>query len=74
MKVFYTQKMLAFAGEDSPSPRKPALVMQAWSRAGLTLEVEEPEALAIDDLALAHDRQHVEDILSLQKDWGGPGF
>ncbi len=70
MKVFYTQKMLAFAGEDSPSPRKPALVMQAWSRAGLTLDVEEPAALTVEDLSLAHDRTHVEDILSLRKDNG----
>ena len=67
MKVFFTHKMVAQAGEDSPSPRKPALVVAAWKQAGIPLDIEAPYPVTVDDFALAHDRQHVEDILALKK-------
>lgn len=49
---------------DSPSPGKPALVMEGWREAGIPLDVEEPEAATKDDLCLVHGRNHVEDILA----------
>lgn len=70
MKVFYTPKMVAHAGGDSPSPHKPPLVVQAWRDAGIPLAIEEPDPVTVDDFALAHDRQHVEDILAMRKDNG----
>ncbi|HRJ73316.1 MAG TPA: hypothetical protein PLS03_13915 [Terrimicrobiaceae bacterium] len=70
MKVFYTPKMVAQAGGDSPSPRKPPLVVEAWKEAGIPLDIEEPDPVTVDDFSLAHDRQHVEDILALRKDNG----
>ncbi len=70
MKVFYTPKMVASGGGDSPSPRKPPLVIAAWERAGIPLDIEEPDPATLHDFALAHDRSHVEDILALRKDNG----
>lgn len=66
MKVFYTPKMVAHAGGDSPSPHKPPLVVQAWRDAGIPLAIDEPDPVTVDDFALAHDREHVEEILSLR--------
>ena len=58
--------MVALEGGDSPSPRKPRLVIEAWTSAGIPLEIEEPEPVAVDDFALAHDREHVERILAFK--------
>ncbi len=70
MKVFYTPKMVAHAGGDSPSPHKPPLVVQAWRDAGIPLAIEEPDPVTVDDFALVHDKSHVDDILALRKDNG----
>lgn len=67
MKIFYTSRMVAPARSGSPSPEKPGLVVEGWREAGIPLDIEEPEAATVDDFALAHDRRHVEEILSLRK-------
>jgi acetoin utilization deacetylase AcuC-like enzyme len=67
MKVFYTPKMVAPALSGSPSPEKPALVVEGWKAANIPLDIEEPEPATVDDFALAHDRTHVEKILTLKK-------
>ena len=67
MKVFYTPKMVAQAGEFSPSPRKPAFVVAAWEEAGILLDLEKPAPATIAQLSLAHDAEHVKNILSRQK-------
>jgi acetoin utilization deacetylase AcuC-like enzyme len=66
MKVFYCDKMVAFAGGDSPSPKKPVLVVEAWRKVGIPLDVEEPEPVTVDDFALAHERAFVERVLELR--------
>jgi len=74
MKVFYTPKMVAQAGEFSPSPRKPTFVVGAWQEAGIPLDLEEPVPATIAQLSLAHDLEHVKDILSRQKANGFGNF
>lgn len=74
MKVFYTPKMVAQAGEFSPSPRKPAFVVSAWQESDIPLDLEEPAPATIAKLSLAHDSEHVKDILSRQKANGFGNF
>lgn len=62
--VFYTDAMVA-DGVTSPSAKKPKAVVAAWRR-HLPIEIREPVAATIDDFALAHDRRHVDDVLSLR--------
>lgn len=64
MKVFYSDKMVAQEGGDSPSARKPKLVVDAWVATGIPLEIEVPDPVSVDDFALAHDRAHVESVLA----------
>jgi len=59
--------MVAQGGGYSPSPRKPSLVVDAWRKAGIPLDIEEQIPVTIDDFTLAHESQHVEDILALRK-------
>jgi acetoin utilization deacetylase AcuC-like enzyme len=66
MKVFYTDRMVADSGSFSPSAHKPREVVQSWQALGLPLEFVEPEGVTIDQLALAHDRSFVENVLSCQ--------
>jgi acetoin utilization deacetylase AcuC-like enzyme len=70
MKVFYTDRMVAESESFSPSAHKPREVIQSWQALGLTLEIVEPEAATIDQLALAHDRSFVEDVLFCRCDNG----
>lgn len=66
MKVFYSDKMVAQEGGDSPSARKPKLVVDAWVATGIPLEIEAPDPVSVDDFALAHDRVHVESVLAFK--------
>jgi len=67
MKVYYTPKMVAQEGGFSRSPQKPALAVEAWKAAGIPLDIEEPPPVTVEELSLAHDRKHVESILSLRE-------
>jgi len=64
LPVFYTPRMVADSGSFSPSAAKPAQVVAAWRYHGLPIEVIEPVPVTVDQLARAHDRTHVEDILA----------
>jgi acetoin utilization deacetylase AcuC-like enzyme len=67
MKVFYTPKMVALEGGFSHSPQKPALAVGAWLEAGIPLDIEEPMPVTAEEFSLAHDRRHVEGILSFRE-------
>jgi acetoin utilization deacetylase AcuC-like enzyme len=63
LPVFYSPEMVANPSSFSPSAAKPALVVAAWQRLRLPIEVVAPVPATIDELALAHDRAHVEGLL-----------
>ena len=64
MRVFFTDRMVAESSSFSPSAHKPLAVVRSWQALGIPLELVEPEAVTLDQLALAHDRAFVEDVLS----------
>lgn len=64
--VFFRPEMSALnAGSYSPSAGKPALVVKDWLDRGLIEEgdIETFEPVTRDDLALAHERRYVDDVL-----------
>jgi acetoin utilization deacetylase AcuC-like enzyme len=63
LPVFYSPEMVAPSGSFSPSAAKPREVVASWQRRGLPLEILEPARASLDDLARAHDREHVRAIL-----------
>jgi acetoin utilization deacetylase AcuC-like enzyme len=64
LPVFFTPRMVAASGSFSPSAAKPAQVVASWQARGLAIELFEPAPVTVDQLARAHDRSHVEDILA----------
>lgn len=62
MKVFYTPKQAADSGSFSPSAAKPPLVVAAW-QAAVNIEIMPVPALTEDDLAMAHQRKYVRNVL-----------
>ena len=67
LPVYYTPRMVADSASFSPSAAKPAQVVAAWRRHGLAIEVVEPVPVTVEQLARAHDRDHVERILAGRK-------
>jgi acetoin utilization deacetylase AcuC-like enzyme len=67
LTVVFSDRMVA-PSEDSfsPSAAKPAQVVADWRTCGLPLRVVEPKPVTADQLALAHSRNFVEAVLSLQ--------
>lgn len=68
--VFYSPKQVAVTSSMSPSAGKPAAVVASWQQRGLPVRIVEPRPVTVDDLALAHDRSFVEDVLALRRDNG----
>lgn len=64
LPVFYTPRMVADSGSFSPSAAKPAQVVAHWGTLGLPIDVREPSPVTVEQLARAHDRDHVEQILA----------
>jgi acetoin utilization deacetylase AcuC-like enzyme len=62
--VFYTDKLLADSGSDSPSAGKPKFVVEAWRRAGLPIDWRTVIPATVDDLCLAHHPEFVSSILA----------
>lgn len=65
-KVVYDERMNAPAQGASPSAAKPAHMMRAWQATWPAVEVRPVQPVDVDTLSLAHDRDHVEDILALR--------
>lgn len=68
--VFYTAAQVAEKFSYSPSAGKPADVVASWRARGYPIRLVAPVPVTIDDLALAHDRRFVEDVLALRVDNG----
>ena len=65
--VYYSPEMVADSGAYSPSSAKPIHVVASWRERGFPIEVIAPPALSAEDLALAHDREMVDDILACRR-------
>ena len=64
IRIFYTGAMVADSQSFSPSAHKPAEVVRSWQLLGVDLEIITPEAVSIEQLARAHDRTFVTDVLA----------
>jgi acetoin utilization deacetylase AcuC-like enzyme len=64
LPVYFTGDMVAPRQRHSPSADKPAKVVASWALLGLPIEILEPEPVTARQLCLAHDRGHVENILT----------
>lgn len=69
MKIFYRPEQTVLGNVDalSPSAGKPAQVVASWLELDSTAEVIGFEPVTRDDLALAHDRSHVDGVLDLTR-------
>ena len=65
--VFYRPEMCANSQSFSPSSAKPALVVQAWQDAGQSIEIKSFEPLTRGEIAVAHSRKMVDEILDGQR-------
>lgn len=70
LRVYYSPEMVAVFPIDSPSPRKPALVVADWAAQRLGIEVVPPTPVDRDDYFLAHDRAFVEAVFAGRRDNG----
>ena len=64
IRIFYAGAMVADSQIFSPSAHKPAEVVRSWQLLGVDLEIITPEAVSIEQLARAHDRAFVTDVLA----------
>ena len=69
--VFFSPQMVAESGCESPSAAKPAQVVESWRKNFPDdVEVIAPTPVTVDEIARAHDRQFVEDVLACRRDNG----
>lgn len=66
MRVVYSEQMVAPAQGYSPSAAKPTAVMAAWRDNWPNLIVRAAEPVSVGQLALAHERAYVEDVLAMR--------
>ncbi len=69
INVFYTPKMSADSRSYSPSASKPALAVASWLQK-FAINVVEPEPVDLIELARAHDKAYIQNILSCRKNNG----
>lgn len=62
--------MVADSASFSPSAAKPLQVVASWRRLGLPLEEFKPTPCTLDELARAHERRFVRDVLELRAENG----
>jgi acetoin utilization deacetylase AcuC-like enzyme len=68
--VFYAPEQVAMPQRASPSASKPADVVASWQAKDYPIHIVRPQPVTPDDLALAHERQYVDDVLALRADNG----
>lgn len=61
--VAFSQRQVSCPATTSPSPRKPAWVVDDWLVHQLPIRLVEPVPVSRDQLARAHDREYVEGVL-----------
>jgi len=65
IRVFYSPRQSAAANLSfSPSAQKPALVVDAWQRSGIPVEIICPQPATHADLHRAHDPEYVRGVLT----------
>lgn len=62
--------MVADSGSYSPSAGKPALAVASWLERGFDIDVIEPAPASLAQLYRAHNPDHVNDVMSCQKNNG----
>ncbi len=67
LTVVYSDAMVAPAQGGSPSAAKPAAVVADWRARGFPLRVLPAEPVTVAQLALAHGRGYVEDVLARRR-------
>ena len=68
LKVFYNPKQTAKTSESfSPSAIKPAEVLKSWQEKNFDIEVVDFSPATIEDLCLAHSREHVLGVMELTR-------
>jgi len=65
--VFYSQQVVAPDQGASPSAHKPAQVVADWLAHDLPIELTPPAPVTREQLALAHDKAFVDDVLSCRQ-------
>jgi len=65
--VHFDLRQVAHPQSYSPSPSKPGRVVADWRRQGFPTETRPVEPVTRDQLALAHDRAFVDDVLDLRR-------
>ena len=64
LPLFYDPRMVAPRTSYSPSSAKPTQVVESWRARGIPLVDHPVTPVTVDELALAHDRDYVEGVLS----------
>src|SRR4051812_14066689 len=70
LNVFYSDSVNARFPTDSPSPRKPALVVEDWTNNKLNIRLVPLHPVSTEDFYLAHRKSYVDEIIALQRDNG----
>jgi len=68
--VFYTPRMVANPRCFSPSPGKPASVVESWRKLAVAVQFKEPAAVDMADLYRVHSPAFVDAVLDLRIDNG----
>ena len=61
--VAFSKKQVSCPATSSPSPRKPAWVIDDWLSRKIPIRIVEPDPVSCQDLALVHDYDYVEGVL-----------
>lgn len=61
--VVFSKKQVSCPATTSPSPRKPAWVVDDWLAHKLPIRIVEPVPVSREQLALVHDRDYVDGVL-----------
>ena len=65
MKIFYNkQQAVRSSFSDSPSAKKPRLVLQSWKQLGYPVEMMKVRPLTVDELCFAHSPAYVRGIMN----------
>jgi len=72
--VFYRDEMVPVISSFSPSPGKPALVLQDWKRAGMSIDVRGFAPVSRAQLYLAHNEDYVDGIMDGTRRNGFGGY
>jgi acetoin utilization deacetylase AcuC-like enzyme len=67
LPLFYDPRMVARNESFSPSAQKPAQVVASWRKLGVPLDERPVTPVTVDELARAHDRDFVEDVLACRR-------